>query len=501
MGKNKPLSKIVFKNTFYNFTSRIISKILGLIFVVVLARALQPELFGLYNIVFSVVFIFLTFSDLGINTALIKYVASNLNKKEIAASYVSYLFKLKVYLSLGFSALLIILAKPLADLVFKKPELFSLFLLTSLYILLASLIDFFSSFFYPFNEIKYVPIQESVFQVIRILVVFSFLFLISKTLINVFFALIITNIFMLAFVFFIVRKKYFFLLSFKSFLNKKEKKKVISYTIYLTIANLSAIFFTYIDVIMLGIFLDASYVGFYKAAQSLVTTVSGLMAITSILFPIFSQLDAKRSGDAFRKVFRYSAILSFPASFGLALIAKPFINVLYGTEYLPSTLPLFALSFLILAPTASLFPVFFSAKEKPEWPAKMMIIASVLNCVLNFILIKTLLNISPLYATLGAAIATLASNFFFYLSLVIIAKKEFKLFLEPSSIYKPLIASLVMVVFLISFNIVVGLTWPMAIFEVIFGAIVYFIILFFINGIKKSDFVLFKNLLGFNPGN
>ena len=76
MNNKKPLSNIIFSNLFYNSTARIISKLLGLVFVIFLARLLTPDLFGLYGLAFSIVSILLTFADLGINTTLIKYASS-----------------------------------------------------------------------------------------------------------------------------------------------------------------------------------------------------------------------------------------------------------------------------------------------------------------------------------------------------------------------------------------------------------------------------------------
>jgi stage V sporulation protein B len=496
MGDNKaPLSKLLFKNLSFNLLEKVVSKVLSLVFMIVLARALQPELFGTYSLVISVVGIFLTFADLGINAALIRYVSANVKKKEKAAEYMSYLLKLKLILSFGISLLLILISKPLAVYVFHNPQLSFLFIISAIFLLTMSLIDFFSSLFYSFNKFIYFPIKETIFQGTRIILLFVVIFFLTKTVANVLWSLIAANIVVLAFVLSIVKKNYSFLFKGKTKLSKENRKGILLYIFYLTISNLSVAFFSYIDTIMLGIFVDPIYVGFYRAAYSTAAAISGLMGITSVLFPVFSQLGKKRSEYTFKKIFHYSALLSFPAAFGLAIISSPFIGLLYGKEYLPSVLPLYILSSLVITSTVNLYPAFLTAKEKPKWPAQMMVLSTILNVILNYVLIKLFLSISPLYATFGAAAATSASNFFFYFSLLIISKKKLKLKIDSSSVYKPLIASVVMSIFLLLFNYFFGLIWPIVLIELILGAIIYFVTMILIKGIKQEDFDLIKRLI------
>ncbi len=50
------------KNSVYNLSKTIFSKIGSLVFVVILARLLMPELFGLYNLALSTILIFAAIS-------------------------------------------------------------------------------------------------------------------------------------------------------------------------------------------------------------------------------------------------------------------------------------------------------------------------------------------------------------------------------------------------------------------------------------------------------
>ena len=511
-GRKESLTKKVVRNSSYDFSAELITKIFSLVFIIIIARLLQPELFGLYNIVLSVTLIFMTFTDLGINTALVRYVAANIRKKKKAAAYLHYLLKMKTILVFSIALIIVLIAKPLALYVFKGPDLFFPFMIAAAYLFFSSFTEFFASLFNAFSEFKFKITKEIIWQVTRLLFTLLLLFLIAKTVVNVsdvlitsdkalvlsgaVLALVLCSFVTLIFIFFITRKRYSSIF-IKTKIERKERKILLRYVLFLSIAMISAVFFAYIDTIMLGAILGAKhaeYVGFYRAAYALVMTASGLIAFGAVLFPVFSQLSFVRVKQAFNRSLRISLIFSFPIAFGLAFIAKPFIKIIYGQVYLPACFPLYILSFLILTTSFSLYTIFFNAREKPETPTKFMVIATVMNIILNYILIKSMLKISQLHATLGAAIATLASNIFLYSALMIATKKQFKISPNIAVFTKPFFASIIMVAFLLAFNRFVGLVWPLAIIEIVLAAAVYFIVMFLIRGIKKEDFELFKLL-------
>lgn len=66
-------------------------------------------------------------------------------------------------------------------------------------------------------------------------------------------------------------------------------------------------------------------------------------------------------------------------------MANPIIKVVYGAEYLPAVLPFYVLCLIIVITPMSFFSTLFEAKKKPEYPAKLTVIASGLNVVLNYV--------------------------------------------------------------------------------------------------------------------
>ena len=67
--KTETIKQEVIKNSIWNFFMSLIIKTGGLIFTILLARFLFPEKFGIYSLAMSIVMIFLTFADMGINAS------------------------------------------------------------------------------------------------------------------------------------------------------------------------------------------------------------------------------------------------------------------------------------------------------------------------------------------------------------------------------------------------------------------------------------------------
>ena len=108
--KNRLLAKQVINTSIWNLIYSIIQRIGALIFTIILARFLFPENFGIYSLVISIAFIFMTFADLGIDNVLIRYLSSEKKK----SAYFRYIFKIKFLFSSIVSLALLIFAYPIS---------------------------------------------------------------------------------------------------------------------------------------------------------------------------------------------------------------------------------------------------------------------------------------------------------------------------------------------------------------------------------------------------
>ena len=494
--KKEGLTHQVIHNAFFQGLSGIISKIGGFIFTIIIARLLFPEIFGLYSLALSIILILITVSDLGLGQTAVRYIAESLGKKKKKEARSRYLFLLRFrfFIALITAVLLFFLANPLATL-FKKPGLVLPLQVGSIYLFITALYGTIRPIFLAIQKLKYSAIAEAIFQTTRIALIFVFLYF-YKTAWSVFVVLAFASFIALLFTFLTINKRFPFLIKGRK--EKVERKRLLVFSGFLALGTLGMLIFGNIDKLMLGYFLEAKFIGYYNAILTLVSGVLGLTGFANVVFPVFTQLHGKRLKRAFKKTFYTIAIIAFPAAIGLAYIALPALQIFYGQAYVPAeyrTALLLTSVFLALLVLESLlsnvFVMLFNAKEKPKIPAFTTLAVSILNIILNLILITSLVKIKPSYGLIGAAAATFMSRYTRFGILASLSRKKLKTSFEKS-IFKPFLATLVMLAFLFIFDYFVDLNIFTGIVMILLAACIYFFVMFLIRGITKKDFKLVK---------
>jgi len=496
--KGKSITKQILEGGIWGGFANLLNRLGSMVFIILLARFLFPENFGIYSLTMSIAFLFMMIADLGIDETLVRYISRGKSEKR-KAGYFQYLFKIKLFLSIIVSFLLLATAYPISFLIYKKPELFMPLVFSSLFILSTLFVNFLISVIYGVKKTKYVWLKEILAQLIKFGLTILVFVLISSTyyILGIITGLIITNIIIAFFLFFLIKKlKPFLFQSAKENINKKE---IIKFLSYITVAILSGVFFTYVDALILGLYVSFSYIGYYKVASSFVFGAIGLFGYLGIiLLPIFVGLEKKELREAFNKLLRFLLIFSVPMAFGILALGKYFIKILYGSDYLPAKIPLYVLSFLLISYTPSfLISTTLFSKGKPKHVAKINNISLILNVILNFILISALFKISELWAITGAAIATIFSRYFLFFFLARTARRTLNFRIKKMIFIKPIFAGLLMFASLYWINnrLIENMTLLTGLVEIILGALIYFIIMFLIKGITLKDLKFIKNIM------
>ena len=412
------------KNSSYTFSTTLVQKIGAIIFTIIIARLLMPELFGLYSLALTTIGFFAVISDLGISSTLIRFLSKELAKnKPNTKGYYNHLLKIKFLLTLFASLILILSAYWVSNIYYNKPIFYAL-LAGGLYIFITSFLNFFESIYQSFNNFKKSLVKESIFQALRLIfipliIIFSLKFSDNILLLNIFLGLSFCYLIALIFLFF---KKPILL---GKELNKKQKGQVNRFILPLTATALAGVFFANIDKIMLGHFVSAEFIGYYAVAFSLVGSVMGFLSFSGALFPIFSRLKGKKLEKGLGK----SIKIVLPASFIVILITLIFspliIKIIYGAEYSLAINVLRLFSLLIISePLAAIYSNYYISIGKTKFMARLLIFTFLLNIILNYILITALLPRGNLVAVFGAVIATIISRYVFLFGLVIFRKKS-----------------------------------------------------------------------------
>ena len=421
------------KNSFFQICFAFVSKIGALLFTIILARLLMPEFFGLYTVALGTILVFSYFSDLGIGQTLIRFVSKESSKNNLpkAKAYGSYLFKIKFIVLSGIMIIFIILIKPLT-LYYQKP-LFLIFFSGILYLFAISISNFFQSFFNSLNDFKTPFIRETLFQIIRLIIIpLTVIYLLNKSfsgeqILIIIFIILGTLWSFLAFFLFFLLKKTSLIKSEKILLEPNEKKGVNLFFSSLLIFSIFSTIFNYLDIFILGGFVSSEYIGYYQSAMGLIGSLVTLVLYSNSLLPIFSRLSNEDLDKGFKRVFKLTFLISLFFSTISFLFSDLIINLLYGESYAPASFFLKGLSLLlILLPFNSLYNGYFIAKGKPNIIKNLLIFVSIFNLVFTFSLVYFLSKQSEFLAVFGVIIGLLVSNTLYLLGCVLKKRESSK---------------------------------------------------------------------------
>lgn len=426
-------SGIAVKNSAYMVSIFFVSKLGSFLLTIFLARLLMPELFGLYSLALGTILMIAGFFEFGVAPTMVKFVSAPLSKKKYskAKAYFSYLFKIKVSLVVLASFVLFVLAKFLANNYYNKPIYLAL-LAGSFYILFTGFIGFFSSLFQSANNFKVPLFQEIFLQIIRVILIpLVILYSLGRIQSNesllfiLIFSLAVVYLFATLFLLFFYKKDLKFSSAKKAALSKNEKKEVNKFLIVLSSLSLSGLFFGYVDLVILGRYVLGEYLGFYQAALGVLGAFLPIITLSSALFPIFSRMKNERLEEVFSRSMKLNLTLSILVFFFILIFAYPLVWIIYGKNYLSAIPFLRILAVMaIISPLTSVYSSYFSAKGKPAVMAKLLVVFTVLNIILNLIAVHLLIGISQYYAVLGVCIATVTANALYSFSLFLSRRRD-----------------------------------------------------------------------------
>lgn len=464
------------KNTVVLFVANIISKVLSFFYIMHTARYLGAEGFGILSFALAFTGIFGVFSDLGLGPLTVREVARD---KSLAKKYLNNISVMKAILvPITFALIAIVI-----NLLGYPEQTIKVVYLISLSVVFNSFTGMFNSIFQAFEKMEY----QSLGQILKSALMLSgALFAISQGFSVVGFASIY-------FLVSAVVLGYSFAVCAWKFVKPKMEidwgfwKPTIKVAWVFAAGSFFASIYFMIDRVMLSMMKGDIVVGYYSAAYNLVDVLSFIPSVFAIsIFPVMSNY-FKTSGSSLNKIYNYSVkymfTLALPITVGVILLSKRIIYIIYGTEFLAST-P--ALNVLIWAETLMFVGMIMSymlvSIDKQKIALLNVGVGATLNVALNFLLI-------PKMSLIGAAIACVASDIYFFASSIyFLSKYGYKLNFSLI-IIKPLFASIIMGGFIYHLNSLNLLAL------VLLSALLYFGVLYMIGGVDREDASFFKQIL------
>lgn len=470
------------KNTTVLFISQIITYVLGFFITMYTARYLGAGEFGILSLALSLTAIFGICADLGLGTYIVREIAKDKSLKE---KYVSNTALMKVFLSiLTFSLIFIVV-----NLIGYNDIIKIVAYIITLSAVINAFGTVFSSVFQANEKMEYISIGA----------ILNSSLMFSGTIIGIYYGY---DIFYFAMIYVIansVNLIYILLMYIKTFSFPKIGidfslwKPTIKDAWPFGITNLSTTLYTYIDTILLSIFVSTEVVGWYSAAYRLMLIMLFVPnALNTAIFPVMSRFYVS-SKDSLRlmyeKYFKYMLIIGIPIGFGTTILAEKIILLIFGSGYSQSII---ALQILIWTMTftfaGAAFVQLLQSINRQLLITKISIVSVIFNIVINLVLI-------PKFSYIGASIATVLTEILLVVYIFFISYKfdygiPYKIIIKDLA--KVLFAAVIMSMFLWYFN------YLNLILLIIIGSLIYFIILYLIKSVDETDILIIKEILNIN---
>jgi O-antigen/teichoic acid export membrane protein len=355
-----------------NFSSTAISTVT----VLIVARLLGPQFYGLYTLALTSTSIFVLFAGWGLNTSIVRYTSFHLSRDEYSIARRKIMHSIEFVLVLGslFSLISYFSAPVIAITILHRPQAILYIQLSSFVVLGQVILQTAISSFIGWTATRYAGIAYLVQSTVKamlsiLLVLFGF------GIIGAIFGQVGSYIVAASWAvitFWILKLRGGIRpIKFKVFLSDIKAQLRFGFPSEFA-SNLSNFVSTSYIIILLSSIATNAVVGWFQAASNITIAISLISgAITTALFPAFSTLEGKKADTklAFKYSVKYTAFSITPIILFLAASSRSLIEIIYGDSYLPASpfLTLMAVGFLPIIIGLTTFPAFFNGIGKSRF--------------------------------------------------------------------------------------------------------------------------------------
>ncbi len=445
--------------------SRLILGGISLIIVGLLTRALGPEGYGHYSLIFAYLFIFTTLADLGLYSILVREVSRrDADEKLIVSNVLSLrLFALLLFLVIG----------NLTALFLNYPIEVKLgILVASIFSIFSSLVQLLTGIFQKHLKLYYVSLADVAARGVQLGLVF-WAVRNGNSLSFFIWAVVFSEIVHFLLIFWFSRRLVRVGLSFDII----YWRKIATTTLPVAVSLVFVLLYFKLDTVLLSLLRPAYDVGVYSAAYKVLETIIFFPAIyLGLVMPLMSRhaLDDRKSFKViFKKSFDVLSIFAVPTMVFIYLRAADIINLIGGAQFVQSISILRILS-------VAIFLIFFGnlggnalialdLQKKGMW---IYFVGAIFNIGANIFFI-------PKYSYYAAAGTTVVTELLVTILLFWLIKKETGVMFGSRVFLKSLLAAIITVAMVHPLHF--SFIWATL------ASLIYFPVLYLLGGIKTEN--------------
>jgi stage V sporulation protein B len=486
------------KGSFIILIGTIVFRIGGYLYMVLTQSLLGIEGYGMLSLVMSFQWILILIAIAGLPPAIAKYVSEYLAKDDryMVKQIIKSSFKIMVTMSIIFTVIFFLLAKPLANYYHGGPELVILFQVVSFIAPFSVILGLFRGVFQGYQrmtDIMITRIVEQIFMiglaVVFIVEGFHVLGAVMGTLVG--FAIASLSAFLIF--------KFYLWDGLKDVKmpeipvnESKLIKKLLIFSSPIIVTGLAELTLFQAGNFIIPLYMNFAQLGFYNIASPIARlplVISTSVAVA--LLPAASEALALKGNNLVKKYvihsYRYLLIVLLPICAVVIILGKPIMLLLFSKAPLAYNYAGTAMSILVIG--MAFFSIYaisasvLQAAGKPYPAMYFLAIGTATNLILTILLV-------PIYGLNGAAIATMIASFIVMVLTTVTTMRVTKTELPYFNLFKVTIAS-----FILGLGL---LLMPKTIFGLILSLIIlpfaYIILLGLTRALEMRDLIIIKKL-------
>ncbi len=471
----------VLRNSVTLITGNVVAKLINLVLVLILARMFGAAGFGLYSFAFAFVMMFMLLTQFGMNTFLVRHIATDRNRVETA-------LPTALSMVLVLSLLTLPLVNGVAWVAGWSAAERVVILLFSIYMVFDSWSRFLFSVFRAYERMEFealVFILERCGLLVAALIVWAA----GAGLPELVAAFAGVELLKASLAFILVRRHFTPLRpAWQSGLAFSLLRQSMPFALMILFATLTL----RIDIIMLKLFHSVEMAGLYGVGRRLIESLAFLPeSVVSALFPALSLLFLRsraRFDITFQRALRYFLLIALPLAALLFTYAESIVGLLFAPEFAAAAVALRWMAiWLGLLFVKHLFAVTLNAVGRQRSFSLIAGLTMVINVLLNLLLI-------PAYDLMGAGVATVSAELLTTVIAFFVLRRELGLpKLEPR-LLATLGAGLLLIL-----SLALMRDWPLPAGSLL-GLAVYLLALPLLRAVAPEDLGLFiRQFLGARP--
>ena len=486
--------KQIIKGSGLFFLGQVFISIFSSLYTVIVARYLGPTEYGLVSLGVMLTGIVTTFSLLGLQLGLKRYIPHYRSKKEIAKLKGTIINSIFIVLTAAcfFAFVSFYFAEAIALKLFKTRDFTTILRIFSLAVPAAALFRLFQEIFLGFKKIKFKVVFEVLTNGLVMLLLASLVIILRGPAEGISLAFLTSLLLGVIGGFFLFEFKTFSIFRSK-IKNKWEKQRLFYFCFPLFLSSIVGLILGWSDTFIIAVMLTPHEVGLYRAAYPLGMILGKFIpSFGAVFIPLASELYSEKRTEEIRRLYqitkRWIFILALPLFTFILFFSKKIILVFLGKAYLESwtVLVVIALGSLLFS-SAGLAYQLLQIFEATKKIFMVDLTGAGLNLLLNFLLI-------PRLGILGAAISCSFSLSFIHLGNMVLGRQYINIRFDPFEYLRLIVISVIAITpffFLLRF---LPDSWLMLALGAVVYLCFYYLLLILWGGLKQDDFLVVNYL-------